>query len=716
MSKDLVLDAELVARQYPVFPTNNKKPCWSNAELGVGRGEGGYKVATQNKKEIKKLFSHRLAKEIAVPMGEMSGLLCVDVDTYKNPELLDWVKEQSWLHGTLVHKTRSGGLHFIFKHPGNGYRFPATLRDGVDIKANGSGYICFPPTKGYEVHKDNKVLEFPISVLNNNQPYTNGALPTSSFNDATDDDLISRIASATDLYPALRTLSYRLPTRRNDDGSSFSKTEQVAILKNIMLTSLARKTGHRRHEDWLDRFNKIDDLVESANRKADLQVSQIAIDKITGDGKAFFKDNPQRPIGVQRETTIEDIEAHVADAVVDDEYQVMNAQGLRQEKLKPIDWVIPGMVPRCSTVSLGGTSNVGKTRWLAALAVSLSVGNTKRMGLPQIDTAHPTLWIANEERADDIKRRLKAVMLQHNDKKSADIVVRGKDKGTARLIALNEIGTPELDQKSIASIVAQARRVDAAIIILDPYITLSEAVDENSAVSAGMLTKAFILISSMTGAAVIHAHHTPKDRNKDDDWYRGDASAWRGSGAIYSALDCGYTLSHWMPRNSEQRKAWKQKKLELGLSRYVVLDTGKIREGEPLPPVMYQLVGQEMEEGEGSAIGVCELTDEQTAANVLLDGAIDKLFASELAEKLGDKLGYGSFTKLSEIHDKMRDVDIWTVTGDRMFTRDAEKLHMMYEEPVHWSGGTVQLVLDNNKKTNGRWTFIIAQVENKSVT
>ena len=98
-------------------------------------------------------------------MGEMSGLLCVDVDTYKNPELLDWVKEQSWLHGTLVHKTRSGGLHFIFKHPGNGYRFPATLRDGVDIKANGSGYICFPPTKGYEVHKDNKVLEFPISVL-----------------------------------------------------------------------------------------------------------------------------------------------------------------------------------------------------------------------------------------------------------------------------------------------------------------------------------------------------------------------------------------------------------------------------------------------------------------------------------------------------------------------------------------------------------------------
>lgn len=716
MSRDIVKEALEVAKTYPVFPTNDKKPCWSNAELKVGKGEGGYKIATQDPKQIKKLFSHRLATEIAVPMGDMSGLMCVDVDVYKDPELEEWVKSQIGLEETLTHVTRSGGKHFIFKHPG-AMRFPSTLREGVDIKAVGAGYICFPPTAGYKVLNDTSIKSFPMSLLHNaTGQQVNGKLATSSFNDATDDDLINRIASATDLYPALRTLSYRLPSRRNDNGDLFSKDEQLAVLKNIMLTSDAKNAGHKRHDDWLDRFNKITDLVESANRKADLQVSQTAIDKITGDGESFFKDAPQRPIGVQREATIDDIEAYVAEAQVDTEYETFNAQGLRLEKLNPIDWVIPGMVPKGSTVSLGGTSNVGKTRWLAALAVSLSVGNTKRMGLPPIDTTHASLWIANEERVDDIKRRLKAVMLQHNDKDSADIVVRGKDNGTARLIALNEIGTPELDQKSIAKIVAQARRVDASVIILDPYVTLSEAMDENSAVSAGILTKAFIMISSMTGAAVIHAHHTPKDRNKDDDWYRGDASAWRGSGAIYSALDCGYTLSHWMPKNGEQRKAWKQKKLELALSRYVVLDTGKIREGEPLQPVMYQLVGQEMDEGEGSAIGVCEMTDEQTAANVLLDGAIDKLFASELAEKMGERLGYGSFTKLAEIHDKMRGEDIWTVTGDRMFTRDAEKLHMMFEDAVHFSGGTVQLVLDTKKKTNGRWTFVIAQAENKFTT
>ena len=81
-----------VAKIYPVFPTNDKKPCWSNAELGVAKGGGGYKIATQDPDEVERLFSHSRATEIAVPMGAMSGLICVDVDSYKDVEgLAEWV-------------------------------------------------------------------------------------------------------------------------------------------------------------------------------------------------------------------------------------------------------------------------------------------------------------------------------------------------------------------------------------------------------------------------------------------------------------------------------------------------------------------------------------------------------------------------------------------------------------------------------------------------
>ncbi len=41
----------------------------------------------------------------------------------------------------------------------------------------------------------------------------------SSWNDATDEELVEQIQSATTIYPALRSLSYRMPGRRQSDGS-----------------------------------------------------------------------------------------------------------------------------------------------------------------------------------------------------------------------------------------------------------------------------------------------------------------------------------------------------------------------------------------------------------------------------------------------------------------------------------------------------------------
>ena len=548
----------------------------------------------------------------------------------------------------------------------------------------------------------------------------NGSMTSGSLNSSPDDELISRVQQADELYPALRTLSYRLPTRRKSNGELLNQGEQVEILHGLMDTSVAAKPSHARHYDWLDRREKVSELVVSANRKIDnpVTVSENVADKIM-QGEAFIKTQEMiassiRPHGPQRETTIEDIETGVeALEDEDDEYVHLTADSLLSQKLEPIDWLVKGMIPVQGTISLGGTSNVGKTRWLAALCTALAVGKTERMGLPPCNGKHVTLWFANEERRDDIARRIKATVLQHGDKKSEPIVVRGKDKGMMRLVAVNEIGTAEIDKQNVARIVKQARKVKAKFIVLDPYVTLSDAMDENSAVSAGMLTKAFILIATATGAAVCHAHHTPNDRNKDADWYRGDSGAWRGSGAIYSALDCGYTLSHWMPRNHEQRKAWKNKSLEMALTRWVVIDTGKIREGEPLPPIVYELTGQDMQKGEGEAIGVCTLRTEQDAANVLLDGAVDVMYASELAEHLGQKLGLGDHGKLSDIQAKMKDDPLWPVKGDRIFPRDLEKLYLQFEKRIHFSGGTVCLELNERKKTNGRWVFKIKQGDNQ---
>ena len=661
----------------PVFPTVDKMPAWSNAELGVAKGDGGYKIASTDPERVIELFSHRRAKEIAVPMGEMSGLMCVDVDLQKGDHVHKWRDDNAaWLIETRCHSTRSGGLHFLFRHI-PGVRFPAQLAPGVDIKAGGTGYICWPGTVGYSLLGDVPVAEFPIDQLKHEGE--RGPLSLTSWNSATDHELIDKIKSAADLYPALRSLSVRLPTRRGEDGLPLGRDKQVATMHAIMDDSEAAKPSHPRHEDWLDRRSRIEDLVDSAIGRGGVTLTPEDIARLT-EGEPFMVD--ARPIGPQQETTASDIEELVGD---NNEVEVMSAASLALEVLPPIEWLVDQMIPMGGTVSLGGTSNVGKTRWLAHLSICLAAGNTEAMGLPA-SVAASVLWCANEERVEDIKRRLKAASQHMGIRSGADIVVRGKTAGMLRLIALNKIGTPEIDRENVAKIVGWCRKHKAQVVILDPYVTLSDAMDENSATSAAMLTKAFLLISSLTGAAVIHAHHTPKDRNKDGDWYRADSGAWRGSGAIYSALDCGFTLANWMPPGGEARKRWKQKFLEDELGRFIVLDTGKIREGRPLVPVVYELVGEELPEG--FEIGVCRVSSASEAENVLQHSGDDAYLAGELAYQICEEMGEGVHS-IKEIHG--RGVLGWPLTDGDVTAARYDRIRELFTDPVSSELGMIRV-------------------------
>ena len=725
--KPIVKAALAVAKKYPVFPTIKKMPCWSNSELGVGKGEGGYKIATQDPVIIQKLFSHPRAAEVAVPMGKSSGLMCIDVDVYKDPELNDWVEENSiFFKDTLCHQTRSGGLHFIFKHPGDTIKFPATLRAGVDIKAVGTGYICFPPTEGYTVFHNQKPQDFPMDLLKEAMIAKGGTGSTklgSAYNDATDEELMERIQDASDLYPALRSLSYRLPSRRMENGYRMTEAEMVTVLENLMDTSVAADPAHSRYNDWVDRREKIPHLVETSMEKerGGVVLTDEDIEMMT-QGETFIETqkmiaSASRPIGPQRETSSEDIERRIMEMGTKDksksesdtsaEFGKRDVAQLHEEIIEPIEWIVPGMIPKGGTISLAGMSNVGKTRWLASLVVSLAVGDTARLGLPACDGRVRALWVANEEHEADIWRRCKAVARQHKDWNSEEIIVRGKGNGMFRLVAINEGGFPELDEDNIARLVDETRESGAEFLIFDPYVTLSDAMDENSATSAAMLTKAFLLITSLTGCAILHAHHTPKDRGKDNDWVRGDSSAWRGSGAIYSALDCGFTLSNWMPKNGEQRKAWKKAYLDERLSRWVVLDTGKIREGEPLDPVVYELVGQEMDEGEGRDIGVCRLATQAEAENALLHSNADKMEASMLGTDLISKLGYGKHTSMTAIAKAMGD---HALLPNITKADGKQKMFKMFEETVACENGYVTMI-DTSTKEKQTWALILQEKE-----
>jgi hypothetical protein len=713
----LVLAALAVAKNYPVFPTTSKKmPCWSNKELGVKKGEGGFKIATQDPERVKELFSHRNAETVSVPTGAtMSGLLCIDVDIYKGGHVVDWHEaNREWLEKTLCHETQSGGLHYIFRCTDKTRRFPATLAAGVDVKGHG-GYVVFPPSGGYTVLHKRTVKDFPAGVVAKGS--TGNVIQMDSYNQYTDAQLIEQIEQATELYPALRSLAYRMPSRRQPDGSYLTETEAINILENICDTSVGASEAHPRHDDWLDRRGKIPDLVGTSFKKAfaglGVGLTDMEIEALS-EGDSFIDTIAIGPrfIGPQRETTPKDIEVRVA-AIGDtptseneplSDFVKLNVEDLRRTTLPPIKWVIPQMLGEGGTCSIAGMSNVGKTRYMAALVVAMAVGKTERLGLPACGRKVSTLYIANEEHMSDMARRLKSCALQHGDKQSANIIVRGKASGTFRLVALNETGHPEVDEKNIAILVDEIRKSKCEVLVLDPYVTLSEGGDENSANTASMVTKAFLLIIAMTGVAVIYPHHTPKDRGSDPDAFRGSADAWRGSGAIYSSLDMGFTLCNWYPRGKENRKAWKAQYLSANLSRFIVLDTGKIREGQAIPEQIMELVPQGMDEGEGEPIGVVKMSSEATAMNALLASSVDHMAASELGIAMVNTMGAGQHDNMTECKRLMSGHQLWPDTAK---TEGKEKLLTMYGEKYFVENGSVEV----RRSGKGKWRIIIEENE-----
>ena len=87
-----------------------------------------------------------------------SGLVCVDVDSYKlNCEFDEFLGDRK-IPNTLTQKSARGGTHYIFQAP-QGVKYPQQLCEGVDIKH--TGYIVASPSL---------VDGSPYEWLNENEP------------------------------------------------------------------------------------------------------------------------------------------------------------------------------------------------------------------------------------------------------------------------------------------------------------------------------------------------------------------------------------------------------------------------------------------------------------------------------------------------------------------------------------------------------------------
>ena len=130
----------------------------------------GFKAASTDSEAIRTLFASYPAPLIGMATGEVSGIDVLDLDLPRHVEPREWYAANSHLlAGTRANKTRSGGLHLLYKHSKSLRCSVGRPVVGVDVRANG-GYIVWWPAAGFGLENDAPAAEWPDAILEQLNP------------------------------------------------------------------------------------------------------------------------------------------------------------------------------------------------------------------------------------------------------------------------------------------------------------------------------------------------------------------------------------------------------------------------------------------------------------------------------------------------------------------------------------------------------------------
>jgi hypothetical protein len=630
-------------------------PCKAGTKIPAVRG---YLTAKMSVEEIERWWDKHPDHNIGL-CPETNGLVVLDLDLYKDE--CNWDKPKL---KTMAVKSPSGGLHYYFE--AGDHRFPAKFNgyEAVDIKHR--GLVVLPPSR-FEAgvyHWDNDLSPqelpdwFPTKVQVDVDPM---AAALMSAKRGTDDGrLIDLVLNAPNEISDRETwLAIGHGLHWEYSGTALESQARAAWI------------------DWCLRWNEGTDREQLEADAIKMWDNATSPAEVVSSGR-----KPATGATVMHFLRPKTPELPLVD-LNDGEYVAIDGNQLLRTDLPDIDWIIDDMIPAGDLISIAGPSGVGKTRYISLLIACLLTGRTDLMGLPAANKPISTLYFANEEKGEDLQRRIKAAMHANGLVGGRRSWVRGKDAGRVRFL-MQDQGMLVPNLELLDQIVDKVKRDDIELVIFDPFNTLGGE-EENSAASVDQIISCFQYIAQHTGAAVMFIHHTPKDRSEAPDALSGDSNAWRGSGAIFSALDEGFTLFPFLPTSCRVGKASKDNRRKLfqmqrdgQLGRYIVTEHAKQREGETLPATVYRFVSHPVKAG-GKPIGALqwvpltdaeqEMEDALSGVTALADAGQRVAWASALVSMLGEG---EHFVTLTSIDQFFRDnhVEHWDHDGKDKILRN----------------------------------------------
>ena len=405
---------------------------------------------------------------------DVNGIVVLDLDLYK-PEC-NWDRD---VPSTMMVRSASGGEHHYFDD--GGQKFPGKFNGYAAVHIKHQGLVVLPPSRfdggEYVWGNDAPVARlpewFPTRVAVQVDPMAAQLM------------LAGRGEGAARLVEVVRSAPNEI-----DDRETW-----LAIGHALHFETHGTDYEDAARDVWVDWCTRWETSGADRNQlRADaikMWDSALPPAEVLAAGKT-----PMRGGTILHHLRPRAVELPPA-GLNDGEYVALDGDQLLRAELPDIDWIIDDMIPAGDLISIAGPSGVGKTRYISLLIACLLTGRTDLMGLPAANRPVSTLYFANEEKGEDLQRRIKAAMHANGLVGGKRSWVRGKDAGRVRFLTQDQgMLVPNLEL--LDRVIEKVKRDEIELVIFDPFNTLGGE-EENSASSVDQIITCFQYIAQHTG-------------------------------------------------------------------------------------------------------------------------------------------------------------------------------------------------------------------------
>jgi len=534
---------------FPVEP-NTKLPA-----KGPNGIRASYHKATNDREKALHYFTKNPNANIGLNL-EASGLVCVDVDSYKDDCEFAVFMTGKEMPPTLTQRSASGGHHYIFK-AADADEFVGQLCKGVDIKHK--GYVLLEPSvfdgKCYTWETDDEPAPVPSWV-----PRKNAA-------------------------PLLEAKQAPVASNVIDLGRSISGFEYNQTLANIQAgenwhTNTRDMVAHLIAKGWTadaiyaiaEKDFNLDGPTSSGNRRRELQTFvNSALEK------GFNPPTQQNfaPVPVEENdnwpTLFTEFDA--------------NALPIRR-------WIYGNHYIRGFISVLASAGGVGKTSLQIVEALSIVTGKPL---LGEEVKEQCNVWIINlEDPRDEMHRRVIAAMQHHKITKEevAGRLFVDADRDFPFKIAVQSKNGLLVHDELIEYMKYKIKKHNIGIVMIDPFVS-SHNVQENDNMAINAVVDQIRAIADHTECAIGLVHHIRKMNGQE-----ADVDSIRGAGSLIGAARAARVINKIPPEEAEKLGVSDQE--AIGIFR---VDDGKSNLTPPAANAVYRRMAS-TELSNGDHVGV----------------------------------------------------------------------------------------------------------------